>query len=552
MWLTWVNRIRTFFIKAHVTHSFQISDNKLVRWLRSQATKANDILAFRRHRTEDHGLTAIWDDRRGDIQQIRTWLLENADTFIVVQGPKGSGKRELVLDQALNNRPFKLVIDCKPIMEARGDSSTIAAAAQEVGYRPVFSWMNSISSLVDLAAQGTIGTKTGFSETVDTQLDNIWQNTKGALKSIALEGRRKGDKDANLGEDEYLEAHPERRPVVVIDHFLHKGQENTLVYDKLAKWAAGLTTANIAHVIFLTTDVSFGKSLGKALPDRVFHQISLGDCSPEVANRYVVNYLDADFKDDFGNEGKVLPSQTREDLSELNQCIEILGGRLTDLEFLARRIKTGETPNSKQGLEYSTWVCYLRIVSNSRSSGAIHEIIEQSASEILKMYILDANRGNRAWTPEQVWLIIKSLAKDPCIRYNELLLSDTFKSSNGEATLQALEQAELINIISTNGRPRSIKPGRPVFSAAFKRLTNDHVLKARMDLAIFSELIKIETQGIEKCENELGLLAKLPHHPAETHGRIKWLLNKMKEGQEKVEGYERESGLLKGILKREF
>lgn len=73
-----------------------------------------------------------------------------------------------------------------------------------------------------------------------------------------------------------------------------------------------------------------------------------------------------------------------------------------------------------------------------------------------------------------------------------------------------------------------------------------------MDLAIFSELIKIETQGIEKCENELITLAKLPNHPAETHGRIKWLLSKLKEGQEKVEGYERESGFLKGVLKREF
>jgi hypothetical protein len=339
--------IRTFFIKAHVTHSFQISDSKVFKWLRSQATKANDLLAFRRHKKEDKGLMAIWDDRKSIIQQIQTWLLENADTFIVVQGPRGSGKRELVLDQALSDRKHTLVIDCKPIQEARGDGPTIAAAALEVGYRPVFSWMNSISSLVDLAAQGTIGTKTGFSETVDTQLDNIWQNTKTALKSIALEGRRKDDKDAALGDDEYLEAHPERRPVVVIDHFLHKSQENRLVYDKIANWAASLTTANIAHVIFLTTDVSFSKSLSKALPDRVFRQISLGDCSPEVARRYVVNYLDADFLDDVGHEGKSLPSETRKDLSELEQCTELLGGRLTDLEYLARRIKTGETPNSK-------------------------------------------------------------------------------------------------------------------------------------------------------------------------------------------------------------
>lgn len=194
--------------------------------------------------------------------------------------------------------------------------------------------------------------------------------------------------------------------------------------------------------------------------------------------------------------------------------------------------------------------------ADRRSVEAIYEIIEQSASEILKMYILDANHGNRAWTPEQAWLIIKSLAENPCIRYNELLLSDTFKQSggsgNGEATLQALEQAELINIISTNGRPRSIKPGRPVFAAAFKRLTKDHVLKARMDLAILSELIKIETQGISSCENELTLLAQLPSRPSETHGRIKWLLDKLSVGQEKVEKYERESGELKGILRREF
>lgn len=272
--------------------------------------------------------------------------METADTFIVVQGPRGSGKKELVLDQALKDYKHKLVIDCKPIQEARGDSATINAAALEVGYRPVFSWMNSISSLVDLAAQGTIGTKTGFSETLDSQLAKIWQNTATALKKIALERRRKDDKDAELGDDEYLEAHPECQPVVVIDNFLHKSQEGNVVYDKISEWAAGLTTANIAHVVFLTGDVSFSKSLSKALPDRVFRQISLGDCSPEVAKRFVISHLDADVEDEAGSEKKAPPSQTRTDLSELDECIETLGGRLTDLEFLARRIKTGETPKS--------------------------------------------------------------------------------------------------------------------------------------------------------------------------------------------------------------
>ena len=494
--------------------------------MRSQASRATDALKLGRYKPEDAGLSAIWDDRKDDIGQIQTWLMESADTFIVIQGPRGSGKKELVLDQALKGRKNTLVIDCKPIQEAKGDSRTICAAADEVGYRPVFSWMNSISSLIDLAAQGTIGTKTGFSETLDAQLAKIWQNTATALRQIAVSERSKNDKDADLGDDEYLEAHPERRPVVVIDNFLHKSQENSVVYDKISEWAAGLTSANVAHVIFLTNDVSFSKSLSKALPDRVFRQIALGDCSPEVAKRFVINHLDADADDGGGPEKKPKPSEMREDLAELDGCISTLGGRLTDLEFLARRIKTGETPKK-----------------------AVQEIKEQAASEILKMYILDSSP--RKWTPEQAWLLVKQLAGSESLRYNELLLSDIFKS-DGEGVLQSLEQAEMITIVSSNGRPTSIKPGKPVYSAAFKQLTEDHVLKARLDLAILSQLIKIETQGIDKYEAELNLLANLPGSPKETRGRAKWLLGKLWTSQNKVEGYERESAGLKKVLMQEY
>lgn len=111
--------------------------------------------------------------------------------------------------------------------------------------------------------------------------------------------------------------------------------------------AAGLTVSNVAHVIFLTTDASFSKSLSKALPDRVFRQIPLGDCSPEVAKRLVISHLDADSDDAGPDEEKLTPSQRRKDLGELDECIGALGGRLTDLEFLARRMKTGESPSSK-------------------------------------------------------------------------------------------------------------------------------------------------------------------------------------------------------------
>lgn len=304
------------------------------------------MFSFRDRGADAGGLRALWDDRKEKIEQIRTWLMEAGGSFIVVQGPRGSAKREPVLDESLKGRRYKLVIDCKPVQEARGDSAAIRAAAAEVGYRPVFSWANNLSSLIDLAAQGTIGSKTGFSETLDTQLAKILQTTATALKQVALKDRTKNDKDFALGDDEYLEAHPEKRAVVVVENFLRKNVEGHVVYDKISEWAARLIVSNVAHVIFLTEEASFSKWLSKALPDRVYRQISLGDCSPDVAKRLVLQHVDADADERDQGREKLPPSQRRGDLNELDGCIETLGGRLTDLEFLARRIKLGESPNS--------------------------------------------------------------------------------------------------------------------------------------------------------------------------------------------------------------
>nr|KMM64012.1 RNA12 protein [Coccidioides posadasii RMSCC 3488] len=517
--------IRTFFIKIQIAPPIDVQDNRLWQWIQRQASKANDILSLRqRQRSDSRGLKAIWEDRKEDIQRLQTWLLEATNTFTVVHGPRGSGKKELVLDEVLKDYRHKLVIDCKPIQEARGDSATINAAAAEVGYRPVFSWMNSISSLIDIATQ-TLGANAGLSETLDSQLGHILQNTANALKKVALEKKRRDGKDSHMTDEEFLEAHPECRPVVVIDNFLYKAN-NPMIYEKLSDWAAALTVSNIARVIFLTGDISYSKTLSRALPNQIFHEIQLGDCTPDVAKQFVLDHLHTDQSNSSSYTQAGPDTIEGGDVKDLEDCIEVLGGRLSDLEFFARMISRGQSP-----------------------SDAVHDIIVQSAAEILKMYIADVDNTVRNWTPEQAWYLVSSLAEAQggSILYSEALFSDLFKK-DGESTIRALEQAELISVTTLNGRPSTIKPGRPVFAAAFRRLLEDDVLRCRLGLRTLGQQIAMENANINKYEGELQVLGSLEKEPKEIRPRVRWLLEKLAGSQAKIEKYEKESAGLRRIL----
>ncbi|KAK0612815.1 RNA12 protein-domain-containing protein [Bombardia bombarda] len=530
--------IREFFVKAHVQRMFEFTNSRLYKWFKSQTS---DILAFRKHKGEKAGLNALFTHRRDLIDTIQNGLLETVDTFVVVHGPRGSGKRELILDQVLEGRKDVLVIDCKPIVEARGEAGTIRKLAMEVGYRPVFSWANNLSSLVDLAVQSTTGVKAGFSENLESQVVKILQTTASALKNVSLSNRKDTRKDERLSEDAYLEAHPERRAVVVIDNFLHKGDEKGIIYDKVADWAAALVQSNIAHVIFLTNDASYTKCLSKSLPDRVFHQVTLGDLSPDVAKKFVLSNLepeDSDKKKEAPAKEADFPDATteqqrREDLAELDECIESLGGRLTDLQVLARRLKIGQTPKK-----------------------AVSEIIEQGASEILRMFLLNNKNGatDKKWSTEQAWFLIREIASNESLRYNEVLLANTFAASttpgaaNGETAIESLANAELITVKSHHGHPQTIKAGKPVYQAAFTRLIEDAVVKARMDLAWLTELAKIEAKTIDKVETELSLLWSLPSQPKQSTERVNYLLGKLQASQQKIMAYEKEMGELKKVL----
>lgn len=90
--------IRMFFIEQKVTQRWH--PTRLLRWL-----KANTLeLVTPKKVTDETTFKGLWSERTEKADRLKSWLDESTETFIVVQGPRGSGKRELVFDQVLKDR----------------------------------------------------------------------------------------------------------------------------------------------------------------------------------------------------------------------------------------------------------------------------------------------------------------------------------------------------------------------------------------------------------------------------------------------------------------
>lgn len=61
--------------------------------------------------------------------------------------------------------------------------------ADQVGYWPVFSFLNSLNGLIDLASVGLIGQKAGFATPVDQQLRSMLETVGSALKDTSTKAR---------------------------------------------------------------------------------------------------------------------------------------------------------------------------------------------------------------------------------------------------------------------------------------------------------------------------------------------------------------------------
>ncbi|KAF9913269.1 mitochondrial escape protein 2 [Linnemannia zychae] len=552
--------IRVFSMHSKITQLFNINEYPLLRWLRKETVGRLTRSPL------DSMQTGGWRERAHDEEKLRVWLRTAPESFAIVHGPRGAGKTEMV-EYVIKDKKHKVIIRCDELANARSEGELLTNLAKQVGYIPLFQFMNTINNMVDVAITATTGQKAGLSATFEGQLKKILDtlsiaiqqaspvsdlsNTSpdaimkrieatleektrlseilktgtcaptnalsGATNSLSGQNRRltkvKRHRREISSDDKDIECDPDEIPVIVIDGYMsrEKGPHAKELWTYLADWAAVLVENHIAHVVFLTNNVTASKPLAKSLPNMPFEHIVLTDATLESALEFVYNHLD------------------RDEYPDLIKSVQTIGGRLTDLELFVQKIKSGAKPED-----------------------AVKDILGRAVVEVRKNAFDFDNSDGRTlnWTPLQFWAVMKQLAAFEAASFDELKIHPLFK--NDESAFSAMEQAELISIVHKHGRPYAVRPGKPIYKAAFQAILSDVGFTAVMDLESSTHLEKEEMIKVAKWEAELKELSNLLHTdgswlfgggrvPKEVDTRVKWLMKKLAESHTKVEKYEQEA-----------
>lgn len=152
-----------------------------------------------------------------------------------------------------------------------------------------------------------------------------------------------------------------------------------------------------------------------------------------------------------------------------------------------------------------------------------------------------------------------------------------FPFKGEETGLRNMEHAELITITTHNGRPSTIRPGKPVYKWVFERVVGgsflvphlffrggswrligslDPVFGASQDIDYNKQLITASESTIKSCEEELLRLSEIGEYTKSSvfgtdravSMRTRYLLNAMGEASAKIESLERANSKLKKLL----
>ncbi|KAF8163083.1 RNA12 protein-domain-containing protein [Crassisporium funariophilum] len=588
--------IRALMVEGKMLEWFDYTKFKLYKWVR--------INAFDRLRSA-HATTApgedVWKERKDAEAAITAYLSDMPTTIAFVHGPQGSGKTtmlETVIKQSGRNT---LVIDCRVLHNTTSNSKLVAALAAQTGYWPVFTFLDSMNSLIDLASVGLIGSKTGLSSSLPDQLKQILGVTTSALKGVTSSHRNSIARQIRHAEQlEIQRIQSAHKRQSILQGTWHDGRldcvAGTGVISELGVGDESFEDGSAIEAVpeeearemreeeeRVTRRMKTKEDLDaiRSLPIVVVrnYAVNMGSASKEdvlevlaqwaatlVENQIAHVIVLSDNRENAKRLAKALPSKPLNSIAlsdadaasslsfvkqklhdagidigitgQQTKYVERLGGRASDLESLIHKVRNGMSVEE-----------------------AVEDIVSRGVAELRKNAFGEDMEDAKglAWTREQAWKVLKMLSKKSEVAYYDVLVDFPFKGD--ESALRSMEHAELIAIGTKDGRPSAIRPGKPVFRWVFERLVNDRVFEATQELG-YNEKQIAESEGkIKSYEQELALLVDT----MQKEGRRWWqwgqsacverarsVGDKMVKAQRKVDVLERKNVELKKVLGKDM
>lgn len=214
------------------------------KWRRVRASIASSIGTTAKGKKTNQVNLISWDERVQDLLKLSATVQSVPETPILISGPVGSGKAELV-SEATQEKPYRLRIDCSAIVSESGYAS-VGALAEQVNYYPSFVSLASFSNLIDGLLSAATGAKVGqtandsipgLSSSVESFLRKILDTVSVALSDIVALEEKKRDRDAETGSDIATVNYP----VIVIDSFLSLNNAQAQTFYKVIMEVCAVT-----------------------------------------------------------------------------------------------------------------------------------------------------------------------------------------------------------------------------------------------------------------------------------------------------------------------
>ncbi|GAA5900008.1 Yme2p [Sporobolomyces salmoneus] len=556
--------VREFFVQAKVTGTFDADQWRAVKWLKKETLGRLGLTSSGRNALEG-GMSGIEKEREDAKEDLKNWLKGNPESFITVQGPRGSGKTALVDEVLVDGRNI-LTIDCKKICKAaRTDTKLVSELASAVGYYPQFVLASSLNNMIDLAAVGLIGQKAGFSSNLDTQLKAILEVTASALAKLSgtIRSRSLASSASASSAIEHKQLKDSVARQLVEERTIRDGRIDAVAGNgAMSELGAGVETPLLSvkdenEVIkeekmeivgprtselvkeaskslkrdTIEIETGEGKIIKEKEPEMErlpvviikgfaakgeAKQEVLWDVLAEFAAIVVENQIaHVIFTSDSPTLSKplakALPSKPFNSITLTDASPE------ASLQYVSTKLSAFSKPLPPDchssvarlgGRQTDLELLIEKVRAGQDVEEATDDIVCRSATEIRKSFFGDDEEEAKGlkWKREQAGAIIQGLCEKGELKYAETLIK---VFGGDEASLRALENHELISITHRDGRPSIIKPGRPVYRSAFSLLLSDPIFLSTLEYRSVTSALSSASADLKASQAELLELSKL-------------------------------------------